>query len=340
MAQLPHEHIRDGRPGFSGGNFGDHSRGDKENIQRSTRKHRDRPKRKFKLPGCDSWVLVTTRLGRRFVHNIETKESLWKAPSDVEKAVIQYDLRERRHKARREQGAPSDTEDEVQKQASAKPEANVPGDEEESEYEEVEVTDSEAEQEDTANGDERSKRQRTEENAPEGPIEFGEDDIAYQLQAMEEDYDLDPGEFGGADSDAEGEQAGLALTEIEQDAAFRSLLDDHEISPYGVWEKIVDDSPILDDERYTMLPNMKARKKCFTEWAKDTVEKNREKKRVADRVDPKEVFLEFLRANASPKLYWPEFRRKFRKDPIMNDRKLGDRDREKMYRDFAKELKK
>ena len=33
------------------------------------------------------WVLVTTKQGRKFVHNTETKASLWKAPDDVQAAI-------------------------------------------------------------------------------------------------------------------------------------------------------------------------------------------------------------------------------------------------------------
>ena len=286
--------------------------------------------------------------GRRFVHNTETKKSLWKAPEHVEKALIRYDLRERRHQERRDRGEPSDTEVETNKPTPpqlASPKADNGGghDGSASEYEEVEVTDSEGEQMNDEGPEARTKRQRTEEPVPEGPIEFGEDDIAYQLQAMEEDYGLDPGEYGEADpdDDAGGDgEAGLPLTEAEQDTAFRSLLDDYGINPYSIWERIIEDSPIVDDERYTMLPTMKARRKCFTAWAKGKIEELKEQRKNEVPVDPKEGFRRFLVEHATPKLYWPEFRRKFRKEPVINDRKVSDRDRENMYREFVRGLKK
>jgi hypothetical protein len=45
-------------------------------------------------------------------------------------------------------------------------------------------------------------------------------------------------------------------------------------------------------------------------------------------------YLEFLQRNATPKLYWPEFKRKYKKEPEMRDSKLSDKDREKWYRDY------
>jgi len=39
------------------------------------------------IPGMKPWVLVTTKQGRKFVHNTETKASLWKAPDDVQAAI-------------------------------------------------------------------------------------------------------------------------------------------------------------------------------------------------------------------------------------------------------------
>lgn len=58
------------------------------------------------------------------------------------------------------------------------------------ELEEVEVTDDEDDDE------HRSKRPKTEDGDDQQPVEFNEDDIAYQLAAMGEDYGLDPGEYG------------------------------------------------------------------------------------------------------------------------------------------------
>jgi hypothetical protein len=58
-----------------------------------------------------------------------------------------------------------------------------------------------------------------------------------------------------------------------------------------------------------------------------------------EKQDPRIPYLSFLHAKATPKLYWPEFKRKFKREAELNDRKLGDKDREKLYRDHINRLK-
>src|SRR5690606_14727348 len=45
------------------------------------------PKRKRVIPGAHPWVLVITKAGRQFVHNLDSKISLWKAPEEVQKWI-------------------------------------------------------------------------------------------------------------------------------------------------------------------------------------------------------------------------------------------------------------
>lgn len=58
---------------------------------RDPRNRFDRPKSKHALPGTEAWLLVKTKLGRRFVHNIKTKESLWRIPRQLRDAVEAFD---------------------------------------------------------------------------------------------------------------------------------------------------------------------------------------------------------------------------------------------------------
>ncbi|KAF2434168.1 hypothetical protein EJ08DRAFT_582601 [Tothia fuscella] len=338
---------RGGRGGFRGGR-GD-SRGGHANHDRRRQEPEDKPKHRYKLPGCDPWVLVKTKLGRRFVHNTDTKESFWKFPEDVMVAVIEYDRREREKKERRERGEPSDVEDEVAVmaeeptavaevepgRAAIVPVQNNEAAEDSSEYEEIEVTDDEEEAE---NGEGPSKRQRTDE-PDDQPVDFDEDDIAYQLQAMGEDYGLDPGEYG-IDEDGTWEEGaeGLPLTEEDSKALFYDLLNDFMINPYTPWEKVVEDGYIIDDDRYLALPNMKARKDCYDEWSREKIQELRERREKEAKKDPKIPYFKLLEEYASVKLYWPEFKRKYRKEGAMRDTKVPDKEKEKLYREHVKRL--
>ena len=286
---------------------------------------------------------MKTKLGRRFVHNTESNESFWKFPPDVMKGVVEYDRIEREKKERRERGeegeerelAETEKEKDVQGQRDSVHEeaaAAEPG-EESDEYEEVEVTDSEEEE------DHPSKRPKTEGDGDQ-PVEFTEEDIEYQLAAMGDEYGLDPGEYGdpGEEGWEEGAE-GLPLTEEDAACLFRDLLDDYHLNPYSTWERIIEEGRIIDDSRYTVLPNMKSRREAFSNWSRDRIQQLKEQREKQEKEDPRIKYLAFLQEHATPKLYWPEFKRKYRKEPEMKSSQLADRDREKFYRDLISRLK-
>jgi hypothetical protein len=313
---------------------------------------------------------VKTKLGRRFVHNTETKQSLWKFPQDVMMAVIEMDRLE--WEAKKKAGAEKDetpdkeesareksqTADGHARAADAKPPTQTVGPHDfghdSDSYEEVEVTDDEGEGEgegEQGEGDEPSKRRRLSSSAPapapSGPLEFNEDDIAWQLAQMEAEGDGE-GDYDnpdGQDMDAaEEDEEGLPLTEEDTVALFRSLLDDSGISPYATFEKLIEDVRAVEDPRYVSLPTTSARKEAFTQWSKDRIAeiqalKAQESERSDRKRDPRVEYLCFLHKNATPKLYWPEFKRKFRRAPEMADRNLQDKEREKTFRDLVAKLK-
>ena len=200
------------------------------------------------------------------------------------------------------------------------------------EYEEVEITDDDDEH--------PIKRQRMESIFPEKPIEFNEDDIAYQLTVMGQEYGLDAGEY---DDDHVGDPPegaeGLALTHEDASALFKDLLNDFSINPYRSWEMVIEDSKLIDDTRYTALNTMKARKEIWGKWSREKIQELREQKAKEEKKDPLIPFLAFLQKHATPKLYWPEFKRKYKKETEMRNPLLSDKDREKWYREHINRLK-
>lgn len=269
------------------------------------------------------------------MHNTETGESLWKFPEDVMKAVVEWDVqrmkdKERKAKGENEEdvaeattsGAKKDDQSEAQDtQGTGEVDDNELASDEE--YEEIEVTDDEEGDED----DGPSKRQKTDE-----PMDFNEDDIAYQLEAMGEEYDMDETGFDEEDGDE------VQLSEEDSKALFYDLLDDHNINPYRTWDQIIDDGHIIDDDRYTALPNMRSRKDTFSEWSRNKIQMLKEQREREEKKDPRIPYIAFMQKHASPKLYWPEFKRKYRKETEMRDSKVSDKDREKWYREHVKRL--
>lgn len=282
-----------------------------------------------------------TKLGRRFVYNTEKNQSFWRIPDKLKDGILALDQQRIKEKAEalskaKEPVDSGEAPGAAQRPGQVSEEAPKDGDalDDSSEYEEVEVTDDEEDEENP------SKRQRTEEPGQETPIEFNEDDIAFQLAAMGQEYGLDPGEYGDENMEEWVEGAeGLEMTAEDSAALFKDLLNDFGVNPYSPWEKLVEEGKLVDDLRYTALTTMKARKETWEEWSREKIKILKERRAKEEKKDPRIPFLAFLQKHATPKLYWPEFKRKYKKELEMRDSAMADKDREKFYRDHINRLK-
>jgi hypothetical protein len=331
------------QPPFEGGRGGFHGlrggRGGHNDSRPPRPQPTDKPKSRHPIPGQEPWVLVNTKLGRRFVYNTEKDQSFWRIPDKLKDGILQLDQLRIKEKAEALQRSKEPAPTGEAPGAAERPITEVPKEplddeaEDSSEYEEVEVTDDEDEEN-------PSKRQRTEEPANDAPVEFNEDDIAFQLAAMGQEYGLDPGEYDdGNMEDWEEGAEGLALSEEDAVALFKDLLNDFGINPYSPWEKLVEEGRLVDDTRYTALTSMKARREAWDEWSREKIKLLRELRAKEEKKDPRIPYLAFLQKHATPKLYWPEFKRKYKKEPEMRDPALADKDREKFYREHINRLK-
>ncbi|KAI5291890.1 hypothetical protein KEM54_000003 [Ascosphaera aggregata] len=326
--------------------------------QQPRRKLEDWPKHKYPIPGHDGWYLIKTKLRRRFVYNSKTEESFWKFPEEIIEGVKEFDRREKERKESKARGvktpepeAPNEKRGVMERPPEGPSEAEGPvkafetretiGQETEdsSEYEEVEVTD----EEDISDPQNPSKRARTDEGglttAQDGaaPLEFSEEDIAYQLAAMEGD-DYGASDLGYNEDWGEAEDD-YALTEEDAVALFHDLLEDYNINPYSPWERVIEEGRIIDDSRYTVLPNMKSRREVYGSWSKEKIALLREERARQEKKDPRIRYISFIGENVNGKLYWPEFKRKFKKSDEMRDMKLSEKEKEKIYRDHVARLK-
>ncbi|KAG9243734.1 hypothetical protein BJ878DRAFT_105534 [Calycina marina] len=322
---FPQGEDRGSRGGFQG------NRGGRPGNDRPRPQPTDRPKSRHLIPGFEPWVLVHTKLGRRFVFHTEKQQSYWRIPDKLKDGILQLDQQRIKEKTEALQKTNEPVSTGEAPGAAERPEVHNPDGDDSSEYEEVEVTDDEDDENPT-------KRQKTFE-IPDEPIEYNEDDIAFQLATMGEEYGLDPGEYddGNMENWEEG-AAGLELTEEDAVALFRDLLNDAAINPFSPWEKLVEEGKLVDDTRYTALTSMKARKETWDEWSREKMKAMRYMRAKEEKKDPRIPYLSFLQQNANPKLYWPEFRRKFKKEAVMRDTSMTDKDREKYYREHIKRL--
>ncbi|KAI8956881.1 hypothetical protein F5Y11DRAFT_341640 [Daldinia sp. FL1419] len=328
-------------------------RGNDEGKDRPRPQPVDKPKSKVAIPGCEPWLLVYTKYGRRFAYNPVRNASYWRIPEKVMKGVLELDIKGIKVKAAGAQERVTNSEQSPTPPTESQrvtPIVEVAEESEEqveigSDYEEVEVTDDEGEGDGDIIGENQDdghppKRQRTEEPTEDMAVEFNEDDIAYQLQAMGDEYGLDPGEYDDGNPDAWPEGAeGLPLSDADARELFKDLLNDYGINPYSSWEKLIEEGRIIEDGRYTVLNTMKARKDVWEEWSRERIQILKEQRAKEEKKDPRIPYMAFLQQKATPKLYWPEFRRKYKKEAPMRDTNLNDRDREKWYREHINRLK-
>ncbi|PNY25575.1 Pre-mRNA-splicing factor dre4 [Tolypocladium capitatum] len=336
----PQSHHRGGYGGGRGGRGGFDGRPRPQPI--------DKPRKKEAIPGCEPWILVYTKYSRRFVYNPVKNASYWRIPEKLMPGILELDKARIRNKAKGEEDGTEATavgnKDEAKKETQAHdPHAHDPHAGDDSEYEEVEVTDEE-DGGDDVDGEHPSKRQRTDdptgEDEQDGPVEFTEADIAAQLQLMGDDYGLEPGDYddGNMDSWPEGTE-GVVFSEEDAKFLFRDLLNDFNINPYSPWDKLLEEGKVVDDPRYTALSTTKARRECWDEWTREKIAERKEQRAKQEKKEPKVAYMAFLQEKATPKLYWPEFRRKYKKEEPMKDMKLSDKDREKAYREHIGRLK-
>lgn len=337
-----------GRGRGGGGRGGGAQQGDRPRPQPT-----DKPKSKEAIPGCEPWILVYTKYGRRFAYNPVKNASYWRIPEKLNEGILELE----RARIRKEAGIEEEKEEEVVAEQKESEEAHVQeaatnaeeennedgGDQHDydsSEYEEVEVTDDEGDG-DAAGDQHAPKRQRTEDPADaDQPVEFSEADIMAQLQAMGEDYGLEQGEYddGRMEEWPEG-AAGLELTEEDARALFKDLLNDYRINPYSPWDKLIEEGKVIEDSRYTVLSTTRERKEVWEEWSREKIKELKEQRAKQEKKDPRIPYLAFLQEKATPKLYWPEFRRKYKREPAMKDMALPEKDKEKLYREHINRLK-
>jgi len=99
----------------------------------------------------------------------------------------------------------------------------------------------------------------------EAPVEFTEEDIAYQLAMMQ-----------GEDPEEEPMQEEEELDDTAKRQIFISLLEDKEINPFNTWESEM--PKMVQDPRYSMVRNTKQRMEIFGEWARARIALIKEEK--------------------------------------------------------------
>jgi hypothetical protein len=294
-------------------------------IPQQPPKKKEKLVEKIQIPGTE-WLRVTTAKGDVFWNHRETKKSVWVIPEEIREQVQEWE---------RSKEAPSpEAESQTQTEANGKRKAT------EEPKEGKESKKARVEDEDEAKSEEEDEEQRAmleemaaaaEDDAPNDPMEEDEDDK----------------------TEPQGEPVpeGLSLQELK--ILFRTLLEEKDINPLQPWDTSL--PLIIRDSRYTSLPSLNLRKEVFDEYCRERARELRMQKAKAQAQaqtalgiaatsgepapETKESYLAFLKTTVtSTRMNFTEFKRAHKKDRKFYCFGRDDREREKVFKEWLKEL--
>ncbi|KAG6810417.1 hypothetical protein H0H92_011956, partial [Tricholoma furcatifolium] len=292
-------------------------------MQSEPPKKKEKPLVKTPIPGTD-WLRVRTTEGNIFYSHQVTKESRWTIPEEI-KGAVQTLLNKEKSKPSIDASTPEDREqaaeiqrikEEVQSMVKRKADDTTLDDVVATKKAKVEDV-----QEDEGSEDDESEEEDWEREA------------AAQLAAeAEEERIRQKEEKERLEKEAEAQRtAQLNMPE-------RTLLREKEINPLHPWDTSL--PKFVSDPRYVLLPSVSARREAFDEYCRDRSRELRQSavKKEKD-VDPKEDFEQLLQHEVtSTRTSWTDFRRTWKKDRRFYGWGRDDREREKKFRDYLKEL--
>jgi transcription elongation regulator 1 len=119
----------------------------------------------------------------------------------------------------------------------------------------------------------------------------------------------------------------------------KTLLREKDINPLHPWDMSL--PKFVNDPRYVLLPSIATRREAFDEYCKERARELKQSSLKKDKqtANPKDVFEQLLRDEvASTRSTWTDFRKMWKTDRRFYGWGRDDREREKKFRIYLKEL--
>ena len=329
---------------------------------------KDKPLVKTPIPGTD-WIRVKTTQGNTFYSHKAEKRSLWTVPDEIKEAVAaleteEHDAVERLIREQEEEAARIETERvkaQIAKEtAKRKAQDPVPVDEvviskkarvddepedEEMDDGEEDSDDDDEEQEEwqreaaaqlSAEAEEHERQRKEEEEAEQKRIKDEE--------TLKEEYKTKQLNMPATVDLAPEEAKALFKVRLLHPPLFylsligyQTLLREKDINPLHPWDKSL---PLfISDPRYVLLSSVSARREVFDDYCRERARELRQSKVAKEKEDPKEEFEKLLNEQVkSTRTSWTDFRRQWKKDRRFYGWGRDEKEREKRFRDFLKDL--
>ncbi|KAH9938277.1 uncharacterized protein B0H18DRAFT_966380 [Fomitopsis serialis] len=306
-------------------------------------KKKEKPLVKTPIPGTD-WLRVKTTEGNVFyTHKVE-KRSVWTVPYEIQDAIAALEREEGESRSGSEaarmvevERIKSEVNDMVGKRKAEEP---VPMDEVVI-TKKMKVDDTDEEEEEESSSEEEEEEEWQREAAAQLAAEAEEEKRRQEEEKRQEEEEAkrmkEAEKAKGAPQLNMPERVDLSMDEAK--ALFKTLLREKNVNPLHPWDMSL---PLfINDPRYVLLPSVSARKEAFDEYCRDRARELRQSnvKKEKESANPKEEFERLLRDEVkSTRTSWTEWRRQWKKDRRFYGWGRDDREREKRFREYLKEL--
>ncbi|KAI0268205.1 Hsp90 protein-domain-containing protein [Gloeopeniophorella convolvens] len=305
---------------------------------------KEKPKIKTPIPGTD-WLRVETNEGNVFYTNKTQKKSVWIVPDEIQEAVELLEKQEGENRARADQeaqerslkDAEAEREREIERVRSEVQEAVKRKAEEDLPLDEIIVSKKprveDQEEDEDEDEDESEEEEWQKEAAAQLAKEAEEEKKRQEEEAAQEEEARKAKE--NAPRVPVPDRVDLSIEEGK--ALFTTLLREKDINPLHPWDTAL---PLfISDPRYVLLPSVTARREAFDEYCRERARELRASRVKKEKEDPKEEFEQLLSVEVkSTRVSWTDFRRQWKKDRRFYGWGRDDREREKRFREFLKEL--
>ncbi|OZJ05937.1 hypothetical protein BZG36_01228 [Bifiguratus adelaidae] len=277
---------------------------------------KEKPSKRRKIPGTN-WQLITTNHGNQFYFLPKTRTSVWQVPEEI------ADLVQAMFQGKRSKAPKRALEEEPSKDAKRKKSV-----EHQEPAQEVAL--------------DPSKKTTVEEEQEAEVTEMTEEDIAWQLQQLQEEGSAMEDQNGSErdDEKKEEERKEPEMPDDERYEQFMAMLSEKSINPLAPWEREL--PKFISDPRYNLVKSLPKRKEIFEQFCKVLLEEKRAGRNDLVQASTKSLIEEYKKLFEEPdvthRTRWEDFRFKYRKDPRflnLDDPKL----REQLFREHSEWLK-
>ncbi|KAF5388027.1 hypothetical protein D9615_000399 [Tricholomella constricta] len=304
---------------------------------------KEKPLVKTPIPGTE-WLRVRTTQGNVFYSHKVKKQSIWTVPDEIREALKNLEKEELKKQEEAAKAASDEAlrvererssevqriKEEVQGMVKRKAEDSVPVDE-------VFITKKakvEDEEDEGTESDESEEEDWQREAAAQLAAEADVEKVRQEEEAVR---------LKEAEAEAKRTQLNMPdrvdLSIEEAKALFKTLLREKDINPLHPWDTSL--PKFVSDPRYVLLPSVSARREAFDEYCRDRARELRQSavRKEKEATNPKDEFERLLDNEVqSTRTSWTEFRRTWKKDRMFYGWGRDDREREKRFREYLKEL--